>query len=283
MKFFYLILFKIILSTISCYEGYQKLDYSEANWPQICKIGTRQSPIDLDVSKSQIIKDNSILNILFNDYRTIKAGNLTLYENHNFGYNLDGTDSLWISRRGVPYQYFLLGFHIHIDSEHTISGKTYDLELHLVHGKNKNYLSSRNITDEDTNDYLVVGTFFQSDSNSTNNKLLESMNWESRSTFTNLNLSPLAQPTMNYFHYSGSLTTPDCVEKVNWIVNEKVQTMSVQQIKTIKDWVNKYYPAGNSRTVQSSKDRTIYYIQNSNSNSLRYSLIALSLFILMLF
>jgi carbonic anhydrase len=247
-------------------------DYTESNWPETCKVGKKQTPVDLDMSSVQIIKNNSIISILSNTYTPINTGSLQNYYNTKFGLDLTGKDTLWVLKGGIPYQYFLLGFHVHFASEHTVQSKSMDLELHLVHGKNKNYTKMLNITDPDTNDYLVVGIMFKSSPSVANNTILQSMNWGSKTNITGLDLSSYVLPTKNFYHYSGSLTTPDCVEKVNWVVMDQVETMSVDQFSEIRNWIQTVYPKGNARATKPLYGRTIYYIQNSQQFFLTHAI-----------
>jgi carbonic anhydrase len=256
----------------------QPYDYTESNWPDICKIGEKQTPIDLNPSKAQVISNNTVISILSNSYSIIRQGVLENHDNHKFGLDLSGTDSLYVLKGGLPYQYYLLGFHIHFASEHTVEAKSMDMELHLVHGKNKNSLKEYNITDPDTNDYLVVGIMFKSSPTAENHPILQSMNWDTRAPITSLDLRPFVKPTKNFYHYSGSLTTPGCIEKVNWVVMDEVENMSTSQFNAIKNWLQTVYPKGNARTVKELKGRTLYYIRNSNAKNIGFSLFALLIF-----
>lgn len=248
-------------------------DYTESDWPEDCKYGKKQTPIDLNINSAEIVKNNSIISILSNNYSIIDYGSLTLYKNQKYGLDLKGSDTLWVLKQGIPYQYYFLGFHVHIGSEHTIEGKGLDLELHLVHGKNKNLIKALNISDPDTNDYLVVGIIYKSSQTASDNPILEAMNWYTRSNITNLDLSSLVQPTKNFYHYSGSLTTPDCVEKVNWIVMDQIETMSERQSNAIKKWIQEVYPKGNARNTKELNGRNLYFIQNNLSKYLKIPLV----------
>ncbi len=250
-------------------------DYTESNWPEICKIGIRQTPIDVKYENAQLVKNNTIISILSNNYSTINSGALTLYDNEKYGLDLAGTDSLWVLKNGIPYQYFLLGFHFHFASEHTVNGKSMDLELHLVHGKNKDAIRAMNITDPDTNDFLVVGVMYKTSPNASNNPIIQRMNPETRAPISQLDFTPYVRPTKNFYHYSGSLTTPGCVEKVNWILMDDVEIISESQFNSLKSWIQNLYPKGNARTVKPLNGRTLYYIQNSSASGIKVYLMAM--------
>jgi carbonic anhydrase len=257
-------------------------DYTEKNWPQTCLIGRAQTPVDLNLNAAQVVKNNSVISILSNDYKTINSGYMQNYSNQKFGLDLPGTDSLYVLKGGIKYQYLLLGFHMHVASEHTFGGMSTDMELHLVHGKNKTYLTSSNITDPDTNNYLVVGLLFKTNSTAPINTFLQKLSWDSNKNITGLELSQYVVPNKNFYHYPGSLTTPDCVEKVNWVVMDQVETMTVDQFSTIRNWIQKVYPNGNARTTKPLYGRTVYYIQNSGEyfrNSVIFAVILALVFI----
>ena len=61
----------------------------------------------------------------------------------------DGSIVVW-DHMGESKAYQLLQYHIHAPSEHTIDGKNYEVEIHLVH---KSYIHNK---------LAVVGLFFDS-------------------------------------------------------------------------------------------------------------------------
>jgi carbonic anhydrase len=118
------------------------------------------------------------------------------------------------TKKGKHYE--PIQMHYHAPSEHTIDGKLYDLELHIVH---KN----------DAGDMLsVIGIFFDikkggNESNWFLEQLLEGSdkvdsdgNWKA----PKLDVKKLVDGLNNriIYQYEGSLTTPPCSEIVEWIV-----------------------------------------------------------------
>jgi len=120
-------------------------------------------------------------------------------------------------------RYELSQFHFHSPSEHTLAGKAFDLELHLVH---KNAAGN----------LLVVGLLFR---RGKANPLLEPIFARAP---TDAGKDPVAQgqeivdPTSllpagsAYFHYTGSLTVPPCTEGVAWYVMATAGEVSDAQI-----------------------------------------------------
>lgn len=76
---------------------------------------------------------------------------------------------IFIDANGNLTQYELLQFHVHAPSEHTIGGKSYDFELHLVH--------KRVYPADYGEDLAVVGIFFdRKEGGDYDNPFIESLN-----------------------------------------------------------------------------------------------------------
>jgi carbonic anhydrase len=106
--------------------------------------------------------------------------------------------------------YELAQFHFHAPSEHTVDGKPYDAEFHLVH---------RNILGE----LAVVGVFMQrgDGANGFFDQIMAGAPARigvTPSEGTKINAAELLPPAQSYFTYTGSLTTPPCTEGVRWFV-----------------------------------------------------------------
>ena len=173
--------------------------------------------------------------------------------------------TLMARKDGVTYKYTLLDVHFHILAEHTFGGKSYETEMHMVHIKDREYLAANNITEkaeDKVNDYLVVGTVFTVDG-TTDNADVARMNIGTGLKVNDLNLKVYAKPEMSYYHYIGGLTTPDCNQVVNWVVNTNILKISAKQSQTIRKWITGLYPNGNTRVVQALNNRTIYRIDAS--------------------
>jgi len=180
-----------------------------------CRSGHRQSPIALSATTARHIasKDFTV---------QYEPGTITLVNNgHTIRANTsDASDT--VSFKGEIYK--LDQFHFHTPSEHTLDGKSYPMELHLV-----NKSSVGKIT--------VVGIFIKEGKE---NSALESafgdlparQTWAAR--HAKVDLAALIPSDKKALIYSGSLTTPPCSEMVNWIVLEQPIEMSKQQIAAFK-------------------------------------------------
>ena len=123
----------------------------------------------------------------------------------------DGSKSLF-----TPLQ-----FHFHAPSEHTVNGKLYDMELHIVH-----YYKG-----QPSQLGAVIGIFFDRKAGGNYaNPLLSSLNFSNTTEegvqvpISNVNLASFlgGLDFSKYWSYRGSLTTPPCTEGIKWTVLEQV-------------------------------------------------------------
>lgn len=201
---------------------------------QACSLGQAQSPIDLESSVDsnfdslQLDYQDTPL-IVINNGRTIKVD----YQPGS-GLTIDGKI------------YELLQFHFHQPSEHLISGKAYNMQVHFVH-QNKN-----------TGDLLVLAVLMsQGKFNRDIDRILRKVSVNNDSLFPGsdfainaLNLLP--ENIEQYYRYQGSLTTPPCLENVTWLVlKQPVEISKLQRDRFFKIIGN------NARPIQALNQRKI--------------------------
>ncbi|KAH7350578.1 alpha carbonic anhydrase [Rhexocercosporidium sp. MPI-PUGE-AT-0058] len=194
---------------------------NQAAWStinSICSTGTMQSPINLSGAFSKVYAPTF-------KYSVPALGALS---NWGYGpsYTLNGTSGApTFTTSGT--EYFLLGFHTHTPSDHTINNKSAPAELHLVHGDAtgapKGVLGFP----------LSVGAksaFFaqilgpEGAPNTTSKLLLDNHQ---------MDMSLAVKEGGNfksYWTYKGSLTTPPCTEGKRWWVSGKSLTVSQAQM-----------------------------------------------------
>jgi len=200
----------------------------------MCKDGTSQSPIDIDVST---VTRTDLSEISF-DYR---ASPLTIVNNgHTIQVNYAPGSSITVADK----RYDLLQYHFHAPSEHTIDGNAYDMVVHLVHQAEDGQLG-------------VVGVMFAAgESNETIATLWEHMPAQADQTVdataVTIDAADLLPSDLAYFNYSGSLTTPPCSEDVNWMVLATPVTVSAAQVAQFTD----LFPLS-ARPVQPLNGRTV--------------------------
>lgn len=128
-------------------------------------------------------------------------------------------------------------FHFHAPSENQINGKSYPMEVHLVHA------------DKDGN-LAVVGVMI--DAGAENKALTDA--WAKMPKKAG---APVALPSRvmaegllpasrEYYRFNGSLTTPPCSEGVRWLLMKDSITASAQQIDAFKSVLHE----PNNRPVQ---------------------------------
>ncbi|WVZ92541.1 hypothetical protein U9M48_038593 [Paspalum notatum var. saurae] len=146
--------------------------------------------------------------------------------------------------------YHLRELHWHTPSEHTVNGRRYDMELHLVH-------------QTPANKTAVVGVLYEV--SLVPDPFLEKLKpFIERVSSTRDQEQPIGLVDPNgaacigcvYYRYMGSLTTPPCTEGVVWTVCDKVRPVQKSQIELLQravDAVNRM----NARPLQPLNNRDI--------------------------
>lgn len=247
-----------LLTTLSCENDDDSVPEEEAcfehfnydlasqegplNWDNYCvevssenQCGSivRQSPINV----VGVVNDNT----LFALNKTYETTATDIFNNgHTIQFNYNNTASLNFG--GINFS--LLQFHFHADSEHTVNGNQYPLEVHLVHISDNGAIA-------------VIGIFFELGAENpflaqftSHLPGLEDEVYENDSL--EYNASDLFPESTAYFNYNGSLTTPPCSETVEWIVMEAPITASQEQLDAFANILH-----NNNRPIQPLNGRTI--------------------------
>lgn len=141
-------------------------------------------------------------------------------------------------------RFTLKQFHFHAPSENLIQGRSYPLEAHLVHANEQGELAVLAVMFEvgDANPVLTAAW-----------QHLPKQGSSAAALPQPLNASGLLPHTLDYYRFSGSLTTPPCTEGVRWLVLKQPMTASQAQIDAFKALM--HHP--NNRPVQSVGAREI--------------------------
>ena len=137
-------------------------------------------------------------------------------------------------------------FHFHAPSEHTIHGKHFALEMHLVHKDDAGRIAVVALMFEegDANEWL--GPVW---------KLLPTQENRQREIDVEFDIVGILPSDLSYYEYSGSLTTPPCTEDVQWFVMQAPQSISASQLAaftSVIDHNNRPTQPLNGRTVEAS-------------------------------
>ena len=155
-------------------------------------------------------------------------------------------------------------FHFHSPSEHTIDGKYFDAEMHMV-------FQGQTYKDE----LAVVGLLFEVDENVEKDLFIESLKIKELSKpedeHEGINASPkkIYQKIDNFenFHYQGSLTTPGYDEIVQWFIFKEAIKIPPCQYKMLNDlWNDQTIEGcvkGNARHLKSVGSRVIHCIHHN--------------------
>ncbi|PIA43629.1 hypothetical protein AQUCO_01900198v1 [Aquilegia coerulea] len=208
-----------------------------------CKNGEMQSPIDLLNKRVDVLKKYGKLK------RNYTASNATLKNRgHDIMLQWKG-DAGSLKINGT--EYMLKQCHWHSPSEHTINGKRYDLEMHLVHVNPNNTIA-------------VVGVMFdigQPDPFLTELEKQIRAIGDSHGEVEVGVVDPrhIKLGGKQYYRYMGSLTVPPCTEGVVWIMNKRVRTISKEQVQLLRTAVHDYAEQ-NARPLQSLNNRPIHLV-----------------------
>jgi carbonic anhydrase len=210
--------------------GYQG-EEGPATWGQLspdyatCASGRNQSPVDL---KGFIEAELPPLAL---EYR--KDANEVVNNGHTIQVNYLPGSLLKVNGR----EFELKQFHFHVPSENRIEGRSYPMEMHLVHA------------DKDGNLAVVAVMITQGGENTTMEKIWAQMPeqaGEKRALEERISAAGLLPASADYYRFNGSLTTPPCTEGVRWYVMKQPLTVSAGQVEKFRHIM--HHP--NNRPVQ---------------------------------
>lgn len=253
----------------------------DATWPSIatnyCN-GSRQSPINIVSASAR--GDSTLKAFTFTKY----GDNSTISTIKNTGntVQVDFSTGAQVSGGGLSEAYDSLQMHLHWGngtlvpgSEHTVDGKQYPMELHIVNVKSSLNLNTTSAVADPTG-LAALGFFIEAASgNATGSpaswKTLTSYlaNITTNGASVNINGSGISLDDLlsgvnrtKYYRYLGSLTTPNCNEAVVWTVFKDSIKISSDLIDLFSSTV-RYSPTvsdlmtNNFRVVQNLNGREV--------------------------
>lgn len=179
---------------------------------EVCAKGVMQSPVDLAAANA------------VGELKLEPSYNAVPLKVTNTGHTilLDGQGGGAFTEAGVRFD--LVQAHFHAPSEHTIDGKTYPAELHLVHKS-------------ESGDLAVLGVLIEEGAESDALVPLanapKEVGGEAEIPGATFDAGAYLPKDAAIYRYSGSLTTPPCSEGVAWHVFQQPVTASAEQIAAL--------------------------------------------------
>lgn len=218
------------------YRGPQGMQHW-ASYFRSCQ-GKFQSPVNL--SSFQIQRDAKLTELIFKNFDTVSGVKWLMENNGKTVMVTMKCGDLRVHGGGLFNEYGVWQFHFHWGSsndwgsEHTVDGRRFPMEMHVV-TFNLEYGSVENAVNH-SDGLLVLGTFFEisSEDNSQYEPLVRALQHiRGPGNFYNMRPLPLRtllpHDTQKYYRYHGSLTTPPCSEVVIWtIFGESIPISSTQ-------------------------------------------------------
>ncbi|XP_041672215.1 carbonic anhydrase 4-like [Cheilinus undulatus] len=244
----------VLVSTSHCADDsvvwcYHLDSCNYTRWPTIapnfCN-RSRQSPINIVTADATV--DASLTDFTFTNYDSTTA--MTIIENTGRTVKVLLADGVKVSGGGLNETYDALQFHLHWGngtmspgSEHTVNGKRYPMELHIVHVR-ESFNKNTTLAVANGTGLAALGFFIEGTSgNSTGlpeawknlTELLSQIQTQGKNASIlagfSLNDILVGVNRSNYWRYLGSLTTPNCNEAVVW-------TVFKETIKVSRDIIN---------------------------------------------
>jgi len=214
----------------------------------LCVEGSQQSPIDLANTATIELPDVELVTPSDQEVEVLnQAGVIDALDNgHTIQINTKTSETLTVGDE----TYALVQFHFHAPSEHTVDGEHYPMEMHFVHQADDGALAVASLLIE------------QGDHNDGIGPLWEQLA-EAPGTEATIRIPPdfaedlFGGDATGIFHYTGSLTTPPCSERVKWYIRKTPTQFSKEQIAEFTAVYDH-----NNRPVQALNDRTIYLDAN---------------------
>ncbi|CAK6964248.1 carbonic anhydrase 4-like [Scomber scombrus] len=215
---------------------YDQASCNDAQWPVIaaefCN-GTRQSPINIVSASAK--GDSNLVEFTFRNFSSTSA--LKKIKNTGKTVKVTLASHVGISGGGLSESYDSLQFHLHWGngssvpgSEHTVNGKRYPMELHIVNSKSS-LNGNTTLAVADSTGLAALGFFIEEMSG---NATGQPESWKNLTSYLTSITEKDQSATIaagfslddllvgvdrsKYYRYLGSLTTPNCNEAVVWTV-----------------------------------------------------------------
>ena len=214
----------------------------------LCKSGEHQTPIDLPAS-GDVSKSTASLVFAY------EKQPLSILNN---GHTVQVMSTAKATLTAGPRTWKLAQFHFHVPSEHTIAGKRFDAELHLVHKNDKGELAVVGILLQKGNADTALAPVFDHAPPSPPSSAPSAAREAKSIDGAIVDLSPVLQSAFfgsnnAYYTYSGSLTIPPCSENVTWLIAATPDQISEAQLNALTSAIGEK----NARPIQPRNARDV--------------------------
>ncbi|XP_070618268.1 carbonic anhydrase 12 [Erythrolamprus reginae] len=215
----------------------------EKVWPKkypLCG-GVFQSPIDFH--NDILHYDSTLRPIELEGYNVSSDMRFLLTNNgHSVKMNLSSAMRL----RSFPFQYSAAQLHLHWGnrnkqegSEHTVSGRHFAAELHMVHYNSDRYPDLKSAVDKPSGLAVLAILIEEGEFNPSFEKIFshfQHVKYKDQETIVpGFNVRDLLPEGLDdYYRYEGSLTTPPCYPSVLWTVFRKPVELSAEQLLALE-------------------------------------------------
>lgn len=176
----------------------------------LCKTGKAQSPIDI---RETVGAKGTPLEFHYGESKVSLINN-----GHSIQQSLDpGSYVIYGEKR-----YNALQFHFHLGSEHTIAGKRYGMEMHIVHQSEEGESLVVGILLEEGRRNEFLAGFWD--------RLPAKVGVEHVDGGSKINLAEVLPETSGLYAYTGSLTTPPGTEGVSWFLFATPRSIDATQL-----------------------------------------------------
>ncbi len=208
--------------------------WAEIDAKNVACAAKSQSPIDIRTHDVEA----ALLPALVFDYVPVP---LRIIDNgHTIQVNYAPGSSLTVGGK----RYELVQFHFHRPSEESVDGKRFAMVAHLVHRDDQGELAVVAVPLQRGHENALVETLWRN--------LPTAKEKEVTPAAVKVNAATLLPSTLDYFAYSGSLTTPPCSEGVSWLV---LKTPSFVSDNEVEIFASRY--PNNARPIQDLNGRKV--------------------------
>ncbi|KAL7709333.1 carbonic anhydrase-like protein [Lotmaria passim] len=261
-------------------------DYTNLNeWPALCRVGSRQSPISFtNVDPSEVVKNAPLKRLQFSSkcffpkdetqMRIVNEGavNMVRFERQD-RLPEDLSECTVVDPLNKSRIFYFSELHFHATSEHKFRNLRPDVEMHLVFTTDE--------AKEKKREMLAVAVMLKASTtiNSTSVRALRHIlvdgSLPRRHAMTtcflteDMSITSLIPARESYLLYDGSETHPPCRENVRWVVMTSpvlISRVAVGKLRDAMDQLlpNDFHRFGNARPPQALNGRRIYRFDDTS-------------------